>query len=68
MGANFDSGQARQAELLGDQMCGFSHEELMGELVIHEAGDFERWLETQRAMSATVALPDTVAGAGGHEG
>jgi cytochrome c oxidase subunit 2 len=64
MGASFDSGHAREAELLGDQMCGFSHEDLIGELVVQELEDFENWLETQRAMNAG-ELSD---GTGGHEG
>ncbi len=68
MGASFDSGQAREAELLGDQMCGFSHEDLIGELVIERAEDFERWLQAQRAMSAAAALPDEREGVEGHEG
>jgi len=64
MGAKFNSGSAREAQLLGDQMCGFSHENLIGELVVQEPEDFENWLETQRALSAG----DENDGMGGHEG
>ena len=40
-------------------MCGFSHEDLIGALVVQSPAEFERWLETQRAMSAGLALPDS---------
>ena len=31
-------------ELRGGQMCGFSHPELIGDLVVHQGEGFDRWL------------------------
>ena len=33
----------------GDQLCGFSHEELSGRVVIHPREEFSRWLATAAA-------------------
>ncbi len=31
---------------LGSQMCGFTHEDLLGELVVMNPTDFRRWMQT----------------------
>ncbi len=33
------------SRLLGSQMCGFTHEELLGNLVVQTPDDFRRWLQ-----------------------
>ena len=35
------------SRLLGNQMCGFTHPELIGRVIVHEAGAFESWLAAQ---------------------
>jgi len=35
-------------ELLGSQMCGYTHPELLGDVVIHTPNDFETWLSGVR--------------------
>jgi cytochrome c oxidase subunit 2 len=32
--------------LMGNQMCGFAHPELIGSVTVHEEGEFEKWLAT----------------------
>jgi cytochrome c oxidase subunit 2 len=44
----FRTGAPGTLELLGSQMCGFSHPDLIGELVIHARGDFDAWLTRSR--------------------
>lgn len=41
------TGPAGTTRLLGTQMCGFAHEELLGDLVVHERPEFDRWLGKQ---------------------
>ena len=41
----FDSGLPSTHELLGTQMCGFAHPELIGELVVHVQDEFDEWLD-----------------------
>ncbi len=40
----FETGEAGKFELLGSQMCGFAHPNLIGELVVHSQRDFDAWL------------------------
>ena len=35
-------------ELLGDQMCGYAHPQLLGKLIVTSAKEFESWSETGR--------------------
>jgi heme/copper-type cytochrome/quinol oxidase subunit 2 len=35
-------------ELKGDQLCGYSHENLIGNVVVQKHDDFVRWLESRR--------------------
>ena len=41
---DFESGKPARDDLLGSQMCGYTHPELLGDLVIHPPADFELWL------------------------
>ena len=45
----FRTDAAGTSRLLGTQMCGFTHEELLGDLVVLSATDFLRWMETPPA-------------------
>jgi cytochrome c oxidase subunit 2 len=46
----FETKQIGQYDLLGDQMCGYAHEELLGRLVVQSHEDFNSWLhDRQRA-------------------
>ena len=38
--ATYAAGKSR---MLGSQMCGFTHEELLGDLVVQSPEDFQRW-------------------------
>jgi len=42
----FDAGTPGTYELYGSQMCGYTHPNLIGNLVVHTRSDFERWLES----------------------
>lgn len=44
-------------ELLGDQFCGYSHPDLMGELVVMTETDFERWSREQ-ALPTQASAPE----------
>ena len=37
------------SKLLGTQMCGFTHEDLLGNLVVQTPDDFRRWLQQRGA-------------------
>ena len=39
----FHSGAPATHELLGTQMCGFAHPNLIGDLVVHRLHDFDEW-------------------------
>ncbi len=40
----FDSGAAGAFELRGDQMCGYTHESLFGELVVESPESWRQWM------------------------
>ncbi len=35
-------------ELLGDQLCGYAHKSLIGEMVVQPRSEFDRWVERQK--------------------
>ena len=35
-----------QFEFLGDQFCGFSHDSLLGKVIVHSWPDFEKWVDS----------------------
>jgi len=41
---DFESGPAGQHDLLGSQMCGYTHPQLLGDVVVHAPGELDRWL------------------------
>ena len=45
---DFDSGPAAVHVLKGDQMCGFSHESLIGEFIVEPAADYRAWLRARK--------------------
>jgi cytochrome c oxidase subunit 2 len=45
----FNTGSAGTSEFLGSQMCGFTHKDLLADLVVLDADDFQRWLESPTA-------------------
>ena len=47
--AAFVSPEPGTHALMGDQMCGYAHESLIGEVVVLEDREFGRWLEHQRS-------------------
>jgi len=46
----FSSESIGTSELLGAQMCGYTHEQLLGNLVVLSPADFRRWIETPPAQ------------------
>lgn len=40
----FETSAPGTFKLLGSQMCGFAHPNLLGDVVIHPPADFETWL------------------------
>lgn len=68
MVARFRTDSPGETELLGDQMCGFSHEDLIGRLVVQDTEAFQVWQETQESLSASAALQDSGAPEGGNRG
>lgn len=40
-------------ELRGDQMCGYSHPQLLGRLVVQSPSEFATWLDTQQDSPGT---------------
>ena len=54
MSAEFTTGQPATFELLGDQFCGFSHENLIGTVIVENDARFSEWLtsvETEPALT-----------------
>ena len=45
----FSTGRAGTSGFLGSQMCGFTHEDLLADLVVLNPADFRRWTETPAA-------------------
>ena len=43
-GLEFSFDEVGTYQLEGDQMCGFSHESLVGEVIVQEKEEFVRWL------------------------
>jgi len=41
----FDSGAAGVHKLLGSQMCGYAHPDLLGDVVVQEPADFDAWIK-----------------------
>jgi heme/copper-type cytochrome/quinol oxidase subunit 2 len=44
----FDAGVPGKFELLGTQMCGYAHPNLLGDLVVHSSEEFEDWQKSLR--------------------
>lgn len=44
-------------ELLGSQMCGYAHPDLLGTVVIHPSEDFKVWLAQAAKLGASRELP-----------
>lgn len=44
----FTSGSPRRIPFLGDQMCGFSHSTLNGDVLVLESEAFETWLKEEQ--------------------
>ena len=42
----FNTGSAGTSGFLGSQMCGFTHEDLLADLVVLDPDDFRRWMES----------------------
>lgn len=41
---DFDAGPPDTCDLLGSQMCGYTHRELLGDVVIETPAEFARWM------------------------
>ena len=41
---DFESGKPARDELLGSQMCGYTHPELLGDVEIQSPAEFGRWM------------------------
>jgi len=48
---------AGTSKLLGSQMCGFTHEQLLGELIVQTPRDFQRWLRQQSSRAISTVSP-----------
>ena len=44
---DLDTGPAGVHDLLGSQMCGYTHPELLGDVVIQDAAEFAAWLSAR---------------------
>jgi cytochrome c oxidase subunit 2 len=44
----FDTQVAGTFDLLGDQMCGYTHPNLLGQLTVQSHSDFDAWLKQRR--------------------
>jgi len=42
-----ETGPAGVHDLLGSQMCGFTHPELLGDVIVQERAEFADWLDSQ---------------------
>jgi cytochrome c oxidase subunit 2 len=51
-GASFVAAETGSYPLKGDQMCGFSHESLLGTVVVQTPSDFDRWQGRRAAEGA----------------
>lgn len=47
--ARLEASQTGSVPLLGDQMCGYAHDSLLGQVVVHTSSGFEDWLARQEA-------------------
>ena len=45
----FKTGSDGVFEVLGDQLCGYAHEDLIASLVVQSRADFEAWLYQKKA-------------------
>jgi cytochrome c oxidase subunit II len=43
----FETESAGTSRVMGDQMCGFTHPELMGDLIVQRPEEFQSWLAQQ---------------------
>lgn len=48
-----EAGTPGSFELIGSQMCGYTHPLLLGEVVIEAAEDFRKWLARQASQDAS---------------
>lgn len=44
----FQTHDAGTFDLRGNQMCGYTHPELLGQLTVHSPGEFDAWLDQRR--------------------
>ena len=51
--AAFFSGPRGSSVLLGDQMCGYAHPDLIGRVIVHRPSEFDEWLGQQRGQGAS---------------
>ena len=45
---NFKADKMGTFEMPGDQMCGYTHPDLMGTLIVESQEDFAKWMKSQR--------------------
>lgn len=45
---DLDTGPEAVYDLLGSQMCGYAHDELLGDVVVESEADLRAWLESSR--------------------
>ena len=45
------------SRLLGSQMCGFTHEQLLGDVVVQKPADFRRWSQQQSNTASSTVSP-----------
>ena len=44
---NFEADEVGTFQLPGDQLCGYSHPDLIGTLIVDTQSDYRRWLDSQ---------------------
>jgi cytochrome c oxidase subunit 2 len=44
---DLETGRAARHDLLGSQMCGYTHPELLGDVIVEDEPDFTAWLREQ---------------------
>lgn len=53
----FRTGPPRTFHMLGDQMCGYTHSNLLGTLTVHARDQYSQWLAKERLASVVPSLP-----------
>jgi cytochrome c oxidase subunit 2 len=49
--ARLKATQVGSLPLLGDQMCGYAHESLLGQVIVHTSSGFEEWQARQETIT-----------------